>query len=121
MTMWIGRGPFSADLAWLPLPVAMTRLVRNTLLVVLIGLYAAITLCGPGLHALPGWSHNSGLTPLARHDHSHGPGPSSHQASDDCPVCQFLVQGQLAPDQVIGLIVEMPHDAVALPVATVVP
>lgn len=95
----------------------MTRQVRNLLLGALIALHATVTLCGPGLHALPGWSHGTGLTPLARNDHSHGPGPSSHQASDDCPVCQFLAQGQLAAELGIGVAIRLPQDVADLAVA----
>ncbi len=94
----------------------MTRSVRNALLATLIGLHAAVTFCGPGLHALPGWSHGTGLTPFARNDHSHGPGPSSHQASDDCPVCQFLAQGQVVPDLGVDVAILLPRD-LATPVA----
>ena len=99
----------------------MTRLFQNALVAALVGLHAAVTLCGPGLHALPGWSHNSGLTALARHDHSHGAGPSSHQASDECPVCQFLAQGQLAPELAIGVIVHIHPDLTTRVVSDVNP
>src|SRR5260370_17696329 len=80
----------------------MPRSLRQTLVALLIALHAAVTLCGPGLHALPGWGHDSGLHPLAKTDHSHGPGKSSHEAKDECPVCQFLAQGQLSSNCVGG-------------------
>jgi len=91
-------------------PVTINRWVRNALVAVLIGLHAAVTLCGPGLHAISGLSHGNGYSPFARNDHSHGPGPSSHQASDDCLVCQFLAQGQLASDFGIGVSPRVPLD-----------
>ena len=76
----------------------MRRSLRHSLVATLIALHAAVTLLGPSLHALPGWGHGSGLTPLAKSDHSHGSGKSSHSKADDCPVCQFLAQGQLSTD-----------------------
>jgi hypothetical protein len=76
----------------------MRRSLRHSLVATLIALHAAVTLLGPSLHALPGWGHGSGLSPLAKTDHSHGSGKSSHAKADDCPVCQFLTQGQLSTD-----------------------
>lgn len=76
----------------------MTRLFRSTLIATLIAFHAAVTVCATGLHALPGLSHDSGLRPFAKDDHSHGPGKGGHSASDECPVCQFLAQGQLSTD-----------------------
>jgi len=76
--------------------VFMTRTARHALVASLIVLHAAVVVCGAGLHALPGWGHESGLHSRARNDHSHGPGKSSHEAADDCAVCQFLAQGQIS-------------------------
>ena len=76
----------------------MFRSVRRALIAGLVVLHASVTLCGSGLHTLPGWRHDFGFRPVAKTDHSHGPGKSSHAAADDCPVCQFLAQGQLAVD-----------------------
>ena len=75
--------------------VMMPRPVRQLLTAFLLGLHVVVTQCGVGLHALPGLGHDSGLRPLAQNDHSHGPGKSAHESAEDCPVCQFLAQGQL--------------------------
>ena len=80
----------------------MTRSVRNVLVATLVALHSAVSLGGVGLHALPGVGHESGLRPLAKNDHSHGPGKSSHQASEDCTVCQFLALGQATSSLVAG-------------------
>jgi hypothetical protein len=82
----------------------MPRPIRQTLIATLVALHAVTTLGGAGLHTLPGWRHNSGLHPLAKNDHSHGPGKSSHEASDDCAVCQLLAQSQVSPDPTGGLV-----------------
>lgn len=93
----------------------MPRTARRLLAAALVALNAVVTLGGAGLHALPGWGHDSGLKPLARTDHSHGPGKSSHEAREECPVCQFLAQGQLTPDRAAGAAswVAQPADPVA--------
>ena len=89
----------------------MPRSLRHALVAILIALHAAVSVCGEGLHALPGWGHLSGLQAFAKTDHSHGAGKSSHQAADECPVCQFLAQGQLSLGTTSGcvsrLIVEL--------------
>lgn len=82
----------------------MSRSIRHALIATLVALHAAVTLGGAGLHALPGLGHDSGLRPFAKNDHSHGPGRSSHEAADDCSVCQFLAQGQDSPDRVNCLV-----------------
>jgi hypothetical protein len=74
----------------------MTRSLRNTLVATLVALHTAVAVGGAGLHALPGWGHGSELKRLATDDHSHGPGKSSHEAAEDCQVCQFLTLGQIA-------------------------
>jgi hypothetical protein len=66
---------------------------RQFLLASLIVLYGAMTVGGPALHSLPGAEHVKVDTP-ADGDGSDRP-ISSH---DDCPICHFLAQGQLAAD-----------------------
>lgn len=77
----------------------MPRTVRRPFIIGLVALHAAVMLCGAGLHALPGLAHDSGLRPLAKNDHTHGPGKSSHEAAEDCSLCQLLFQSQLAAHQ----------------------
>jgi hypothetical protein len=78
----------------------MRRLARPTLILALIVLHGAVSLCGSGLHALPGFGHESEIQPRAKNDHSHGPGKSPHESSEDCQLCQVLAQGQLVTDPV---------------------
>ena len=81
----------------------MPRLARYALIATLIAIHGAVTLCGTGLHALPGLGHVSALNPRAKHDHSHGPGKSAHESADDCQICQFLAQGQIFADLAAGV------------------
>ncbi len=81
----------------------MNRSVRHALVACLIALHATLSVGGAGLHALPGFGHNSGLHALAKNDHSHGPGKSSHEAAHECAICQFLAQGQLSCDLTAGV------------------
>lgn len=92
----------------------MPLALRNALFATLVAFHAAVTVCGAGLHALPGLGHNSGLRPRAQNDHSHGPGKSAHESADECPVCQFLAQGQLADEPAGGPIARLPGDALTL-------
>jgi hypothetical protein len=96
----------------------MTRSVRPILVLWLVALHMGLTLGGAGLHALPGLGHETGLNRLAKDDHSHGPGKSSHASADECPVCHFLAQGQALPDPPAGMPAwlitraDRPHDPV---------
>ena len=69
------------------------RFVRQFLFASLIACHAAVILCGPCLHALPGSSHQMGAATK-----SHGPDDpvqSRRDASDHCLICHFVAQGQL--------------------------
>ncbi len=71
----------------------MSRFVRHLLFGALIACHAAVTLCGPCLHGLPGSSHQMGLAAK-----SHGPdapAQSSRDSADNCLICHFVAQGQL--------------------------
>lgn len=81
----------------------MPWLARQILVAALIALHGAVTLCGTGLHALPGLGHESELSPRAKNDHSHGPGKSAHESAGDCQICQHLAQGQTAVDLSVGV------------------
>ena len=71
----------------------MQRRARQILLASLLALYGVMTVGGPALHALPGAEHVETGT-SADGDGSDHP-TSSH---DDCSICHFLAQGQLAGD-----------------------
>src|SRR3954447_8251974 len=73
----------------------MPRLSRRTLIPLLVALHATVMLWGPCLHALPGWGHEA-FGNRSTGDGPHGdPGKAPHGSAHDCPVCHFLLQGQL--------------------------
>jgi hypothetical protein len=71
--------------------IVTRRIVRQLLVASLIALHAAIALCGPCLHELPGLGHDSSAGSQTQQH----PLKSSHDSGDNCPVCHFLAQGQL--------------------------
>ena len=73
----------------------MPRFVRPSLIALLIAFHAAVTLCGPCLHAVPGFGHGSGLGSSAQRQEAVDPTGTRHASMDDCPICHFLAQGQL--------------------------
>ncbi len=71
----------------------MHRTVRQLLLVAVLALYGSMTCCGPALHAFSFAGHGKAI--------SLGGGDGTHQSAashNDCPVCHFLAQGQLADE-----------------------
>ncbi len=71
----------------------MSRVGRQLLFFSLIACHAAVVLCGPCLHALPGSTHEMGAASKShRPDH---PLQSRSDSNDDCLICQFVAQGQL--------------------------
>lgn len=74
----------------------MPRIARQLLIASLIAFHAAVTLCGPCLHAMPGLSHESGPESSAKKGHSFDSESTHHTSADTCPICHFLAQGQLA-------------------------
>jgi hypothetical protein len=76
--------------------IVMPRFVRHFLFASLIACHAAVMLCGPCLHELPGSSHQMGLaTKTHRTD---APAQSSRDSADNCLICHFMAQGQLTVD-----------------------
>jgi hypothetical protein len=73
----------------------MSRFVRQTLVALLIAFHAAVTLCGPCLHAVPGFGHGSVLESSAKRHQAVDMAGARHASMDDCPICHFLTQGQL--------------------------
>jgi hypothetical protein len=75
----------------------MRRFARQVLIATLAALYGGVTAFGPALHALPGLNHApTALTILKGGSDRHAtPLTVSH---DDCPVCHFLMQGQVLGD-----------------------
>jgi hypothetical protein len=73
--------------------IPMSRFVRQLLFASLIACHAAVTLCGPCLHSLPGSSHQLGAT--SKPDRPDDPTQSRRDSADNCLVCHFVTQGQL--------------------------
>ena len=71
----------------------MSRFVRRFLFASLIACHAAVVLCGPCLHELPGSTHQMGTASNShRPDH---PVQSRGDSKDGCLICHFVAQGQL--------------------------
>jgi hypothetical protein len=73
----------------------MARIVRQFLLSSLIACHASVSLCGPCIHRLQGSAHHQigDVSKQHRPDHPILPGSDSR---DECVVCQFVAQSQLA-------------------------
>lgn len=71
----------------------MTRFVRHLLFASLIACHAAVTLCGPCLHEIPGSSHAFG--PASASHRPDAPAKSATDSADNCLICHFVAQGQL--------------------------
>ena len=71
----------------------MSRVARHILFASVIAMHAAVSLCGPCLHQLPGSSHQLGTASKANcpEDPARSPGDSA----DNCLICHFVAQGQL--------------------------
>jgi hypothetical protein len=89
----------------------MPRILRHTLVALMLILYGSVSLCGYGLHALTdsGGSHASSQTP----DSKAGP---TVRAVTDCALCEFQAQGQMAtePVRIISRPFTSPHVALIL-------
>ncbi len=73
----------------------MSRTLRKFLVASVVLLHTALTLCGPCLHSLPGFSHETGLCLSNAQVPNEVPARPSHDSSDVCPVCHFVAQAQL--------------------------
>jgi hypothetical protein len=78
------------------LAVIRPRLNRF-LLAIILALYGVTTLCGPALHALPGFGHCSTVK-VSNPQAAPGHGNQQNAAAHDCPICHFHAQGQLIAD-----------------------
>ena len=71
----------------------MSRIVRQFLFASLIASHAAVVLCGPCLHGLPGSTHEVRAASSSNApDH---PLQSGTDTKDGCLICHFVAQGQL--------------------------
>jgi hypothetical protein len=71
----------------------MLLIARRFLFALVFTCHAAVTLCGPCLHALPGSSHKLGAT--SNSQHSDDSAQSPRDGADNCLICQFVAQRQL--------------------------
>ena len=71
----------------------MLHITRRLLFVLVFACHAAVTLCGPCLHSLPGSSHELGAT--SNSQHTDDSAQSRRYGADNCLVCQYVAQGQL--------------------------
>jgi hypothetical protein len=95
----------------------MSRFVRQFLFTSLITCHAAVVLCGPCLHELPGSTHQMGA---ASNSHrSDDPLQSRSDSKDGCLICHFVAQGQLPVEFSRGISPELVAELVipALPVS----
>jgi hypothetical protein len=73
----------------------MPRTARQALAAFLIALHATISLCGPGLHAVPGLGH-AGPTGTIRKSDGHLKAASrAAVVPEHCPICDYFWQGQV--------------------------
>jgi len=79
----------------------MSRIVRHLLFASVLACHAAVTFCGPCLHALPGSSHE--LKGDARSHRTDDAAQSRRDAADNCLICQFVAQGQLPVELATGI------------------
>jgi hypothetical protein len=84
--------------------IMMSQIVRHLLFASVLACHAAVTLCGPCLHALPGSSHELGASSKSHHtDDSAQP---RRDGADNCLICQFVAQGQLLAEISTGISVQ---------------
>src|SRR5258708_9769748 len=82
---------------------SMPRFLRRILVASVVAFHAAIMLCGPCLHALPGSGHGSDSVSHATHHPDQDSAKPLQNPIDYCPICHFMTQGQLAVWSSCGL------------------
>ena len=71
----------------------MPHMARRLLFALVLACHAAVMLCGPCLHALPGSSHE--LRATSNSQHADDSTPSRRDGADNCLICKFVAQGQV--------------------------
>jgi hypothetical protein len=71
----------------------MRRCAHHFSLGSLLILYGVVTLCGPALHALPGFAHSVAELSSGG-DSASGQRGGNDRSTHDCPICQFHAQAQ---------------------------
>jgi hypothetical protein len=92
----------------------MARILRQTLVALMLVLYGSVSLCGSGLHALTdsGGSHASSQTFGSKA----GPTVRAGTGTTHCALCEFQAQGQMAtePFRIVSRPFTSPHVALIL-------
>jgi hypothetical protein len=95
----------------------MLRILRQTLVAMMLVLYGSVSFCGSGLHALtdPGSSHLSSEGPDSKEGWTVRAG-AGHAGAGHCAICEFLAQGQMTtePFGIISRPFTSPHIALVL-------
>jgi hypothetical protein len=99
----------------------MPRILRQILVATVVTFHAAIMLCGPCLHALPGSGHGSDYGSQAARQADQSSAKDSHNPADFCPVCHFMAQGQLPVESSSGLPAQLIAELVQTDVPALVP
>jgi hypothetical protein len=95
----------------------MPRILRQTLVALMLVLYGSVSFCGSGLHALtdPGSSHARSEWPVSKEGLSIRAG-TGHAGASHCPLCEFYAQGQMTPEpfRIISRPLTSPHVSLVL-------
>ncbi len=90
------------------------RRARQYLLASLFALYGMATLCGPALHALPGFGHAECFGTYHGEGGTDGLPGEDTTSHGDCPICHFNAQGQIVAepdfDRCLDVVQVLPPD-----------
>jgi hypothetical protein len=93
----------------------MSQILRRFVFATLVACHAAVVLCGPCLHELPGSTHRMGAA--SNPDRPDHPLQSQSDSKDRCLICQFVAQGQLPVEFYVSSSPELVAEFVLPPVS----
>ena len=93
----------------------MSQILRRFVFATLVACHAAVVLCGPCLHELPGSTHRMGAA--SNQDRPDHPLQSQSDSKDRCLICQFVAQGQLPVEFYVSSSPELVAELVLPPVS----
>jgi hypothetical protein len=93
----------------------MSQILRRFVFATLVACHAAVVLCGPCLHELPGSTHRMGAA--SNPDRPDHPLQSQSDSKDRCLICQFVAQGQLPVEFYVSSSPELVAELVLPPVS----
>ena len=73
----------------------MTLSTRRTLAMIWIALHAAVSICGFGLHSVPGLGHQKPTFNPRKFDARPAWSESRANSPDNCPICDHFTQSQI--------------------------